>query len=583
MTTDPRSVAQAWISKFDQAIQTADSNAVAKLFLEDSYWRDLVTFTWNIKTMEGREAIREMLDATLSSARPHNWVITGEPSDDGRGVEAWFEFETVVARGEGVVRLHGDKCHMMFTAMTELKGHEEKRKTTRTNGINHRADRERVTWLEERRREIEGLGHTEQPYVAIIGGGQGGLSLGARLRQLGVPTIILERHERAGDAWRKRYRSLVLHDPIWYDHLPYLPFPEHWPVFTPKDKLGDWLEMYAKVMELNVWTSSTAKKATFDADRQEWTVEVERNGETILLNPKQLVLATGGTGPAKPVQFPGMEKFAGEILHSSQYQDGTPFTGRKVAVIGTGSSGHDISLDLWEAGADVTMVQRSSSTVVKIGTQMKLAMQIYSENAVAAGITAEKADLIAASIPNKVFTEIQKDITAKVREHDAEFYEKLEKAGFKLDFGEDESGMVMKAFRTASGYYIDVGASDLVISGDIKLKNGSVKELTERHIIFEDGTSLEADAIIASTGYRSMKDVVAQLISPDVAEAVGVSGGLGSGVKGEMRNLWKPTAQEAFWYMSGNLAMARFYSRFLALQLKARMEGIATPVFGEPG
>ncbi len=87
----------------------------------------------------------------------------------------------------------------------------------------------------------------------IIGGGQGGIALGARLRQLGVPTIIVEKNARPGDSWRNRYRTLVLHDPVWYDHLPYIPFPEHWPVFTPKDKMGDWLEMYAKVMELNYW------------------------------------------------------------------------------------------------------------------------------------------------------------------------------------------------------------------------------------------------------------------------------------------------------------------------------------------
>jgi putative flavoprotein involved in K+ transport len=61
-----------------------------------------------------------------------------------------------------------------------------------------------------------------------------------------VPTIIIEKNDRPGDSWRKRYKSLCLHDPVWYDHLPYLPFPDHWPVFSPKDKIGDWLEMYTK-------------------------------------------------------------------------------------------------------------------------------------------------------------------------------------------------------------------------------------------------------------------------------------------------------------------------------------------------
>ena len=128
-------------------------------------------------------------------------------------------------------------------------------------GAEHGHGRNRKTWKEKREAEAAELGYATQPYVVIIGGGQGGIALGARLRQLGVPTIIVEKNERPGDSWRKRYKSLCLHDPVWYDHLPYIPFPENWPVFSPKDKIGDWLEMYTKVMELNYWSSTTAKTA----------------------------------------------------------------------------------------------------------------------------------------------------------------------------------------------------------------------------------------------------------------------------------------------------------------------------------
>ena len=136
----------------------------------------------------------------------------------------------------------------------------------------------RRTRLEAKRAEDGALGKGRQPYCVVIGGGQGGIMLGARLKQLDVPTIILEKNSHPGDSWRNRYRSLVLHDPVWYDHLPYIPFPENWPIFTPKDKLGDWLEMYTKVMELNYWSSSEAVHAAYDADKREWTVEVSRDG-----------------------------------------------------------------------------------------------------------------------------------------------------------------------------------------------------------------------------------------------------------------------------------------------------------------
>ena len=177
------------------------------------------------------------------------------------------------------------------------------------SGVEHGADPDRETWLEARKREAEELGYTTQPEVVIVGGGQGGIALGARLRQLGVPTIIVERNERPGDSWRKRYKSLCLHDPVWYDHLPYIKFPENWPVFSPKDKIGDWLEMYTRVMELNYWSSTEAKSAKYDEEAGEWTVVVERDGADITLRPKQLVLATGMSGKANVPEIPGMDVF----------------------------------------------------------------------------------------------------------------------------------------------------------------------------------------------------------------------------------------------------------------------------------
>ncbi|MDQ6433779.1 NAD(P)/FAD-dependent oxidoreductase [Mesorhizobium sp. LHD-90] len=582
--------AAAWLGAFARALETSDILAAIGLFADDCYWRDLLAFTWNIKTLEGRDAIRDMLGATLAGTHPTGWRLTGEASADGSTVEAWFSFETAAGRGEGCLRLIDGRCRTLFTALSALKGFEEKSGPTRPLGVRHKADRRRETWSEARRREQAELGLTEQPFCVVIGGGQGGIALGARLKQLGVPTVVLEKNARAGDSWRNRYRSLVLHDPVWYDHLPYIPFPDHWPVFTPKDKMGDWLEMYARVMELNYWTSSTCTEASYDADEKHWTVEVDRAGEKIVLKPKHLVFATGAYGPPKMIRLPGADNFAGEILHSSAYSDGRKFEGRKVAVIGAASSGHDVSVDLWESGADVTMIQRSPTTVVKSDTLMELAFEIYSEAAVARGMTTEKADMLVASTPFALMPEGQKKLYDRIRVRDAAFYERLAAAGFALDFGEDETGLMMKAYRTGSGYYIDVGASDLIIEGEIKVRSGvSIKSLAPAGILFDDGTQLEADAIVCCTGYQSMHETVAQLVSREVADRVGPCWGLGSGVRGdpgpwqgEPRNMWKPTAQQALWFHGGNLALSRFYSKYVALQIKARMEGIPTPVYGIP-
>ncbi|RUW87639.1 NAD(P)/FAD-dependent oxidoreductase [Mesorhizobium sp. M7A.F.Ca.US.010.02.1.1] len=584
----PSKQAAAWLGSFAKVLEAGDAAAATNLFVDDCYWRDLLTFTWNITTMEGRSAIADMLATTLATAKPSAWQLTGEAISDEGIIEAWFSFETVVARGEGIMRLRDGRCRTLFTAMTDLKGFEERKGADRPLGVRHKADPQRETWSEARARETRELGTDEQPYCLVIGGGQGGIMLGARLRQLGVPTIVIEKNARPGDSWRNRYRTLVLHDPVWYDHLPYIPFPENWPVFTPKDKMGDWLEMYTRVMELNYWVATKCLSASYDEAEKVWTVVVDRVGRQITLKPKHIVFATGAYGPPRRIDLPGADRFKGELLHSSQYASGDKFRGRRVAVIGAASSGHDVCVDLWESGAEVTMIQRSPTTVVKSSTLMEVGFEIFSEDALARGITTEKADMIVASTPFALVPKGQRALYEVIKARDAAFYDRLRAAGFALDFGDDETGLLMKAYRTGSGYYIDVGASDLIIDGKIGIRSGvAIKSLTPSGILFEDGSELAADAIIACTGYQSMNETVAAIVSREVADKVGPCWGLGSGVKGdpgpwqgELRNMWKPTAQEALWFHGGNLALSRFYSKYVALQIKARMEGIETPVFG---
>ncbi|MET3593661.1 putative flavoprotein involved in K+ transport [Mesorhizobium shonense] len=589
----PTTKAQALLDKFGKALEAGDIDAAVNCFQEDCYWRDLVTFTWNLKTMEGRGQVRDMLQAMLADIKPTGWTVAEgeEATEDGGITTAWVTFETGVARGFGLVRFKGDLIWTLLTTIAELKGHEEKAGFTRPLGAKHGHGKGRKTWREEREDEIAELGNTRQPYVVIIGGGQGGIALGARLKQLGVPTIIVEKNERPGDSWRKRYKSLCLHDPVWYDHLPYIDFPKNWPVFAPKDKIGDWLEMYTKVMELNYWSSTTAKSAAYDEKAKEWTVVVERDGREIVLKPKQLVLATGMSGKANWPKYKGQDIFKGEQQHSSTHPGPDKYRGKKVVVIGSNNSAHDICAALWEAGVDVTMVQRSSTHIVRSDTLMDIGLgALYSEQAVENGMTTRKADMIFASLPYRILHEFQIPLYQQMKERDAKFYADLEKAGFMLDWGDDDSGLFMKYLRRGSGYYIDVGACDLVIDGSIKLKSGpgaGVQELTETAVKFVDGTELPADLVIYATGYGSMNGWAADLISQEVADKVGKVWGLGSNTtkdpgpwEGEQRNMWKPTQQEALWFHGGNLHQSRHYSQYLSLQLKARQVGVPTPVYG---
>jgi putative flavoprotein involved in K+ transport len=590
--TDATTTVTTWLSDFEQALTAGDADAAAEMFLDNSFWRDLVAFTWNIVTVEGPDGVRDMLTQTLAGVRPRGFRIEdslGEPVESGGVTESWIGFETAVGRCVGQLRLRDGKAWTLLTTMYELIGHEEPTSTRRPRGAEHGADKGRHSWLEKRQAEAAELGHSTQPHTVIVGGGQGGIALGARLRQLGVPTIVVERRARPGDSWRSRYKSLCLHDPVSYDHLPYLDFPKNWPVFSPKDKIGDWLEMYATVMELNYWGSTECTSATYDEAAQEWRVVVQRDGGEITLRPQQLVLATGMSGKANVPEFEGMDVFQGDQHHSSKHPGPDAYRGKRAVVIGSNNSAHDICAALWEADVDVTMVQRSSTHIVRSDSLMEVALGgLYSEEAVAAGMTTQKADLTFASLPYRLMPQFQIPVYDEIRKRDAGFYSRLAAAGFLLDYGDDDSGLFMKYLRRGSGYYIDVGASELVASGDIKLKSGvGVARLTEHAVLLSDGTELPADLVVYATGYGSMNGWAADLISPEVADKVGKVWGLGSDTakdpgpwEGEQRNMWKPTQQQALWFHGGNLHQSRHYSLYLALQLKARQVGLPTPVYG---
>jgi cation diffusion facilitator CzcD-associated flavoprotein CzcO len=412
----------------------------------------------------------------------------------------------------------------------------------------------------------------KDPEVVIIGGGQSGLMLAARLGQLNVSTLVVERSERVGDVWRNRYHSLHLHNEICMNHFAYLPFPDAWPVYIPKDKLADWLEFYAETMELNVWTKTSFLGGEYSNLAKRWTVRLRlADGSTRTMRPSHVVLAVGVSGLPSIPEFKGGNDFGGKIVHSSGNTDDLDVTDKSVLVVGAGTSGHDIAQYLHWRGANVTMLQRSSITVVSLEPSSVRPYELYRRNDGIRPIT--DTDLIAASVPYPLLARLHRPLSRQMAEDDKELLDGLRKIGFLLDNGEDDTGYFLKLLRYQAGYYLNIGASELLIEGKIKLKVAvEIKRLEARRVIFSDGSALEADIIVLATGYKPLQEGVRAMFGNEVADRVGPIWGIGD--DGELNNMYARTAQEGFYVAGGGIPGARAYSHYTALLIKAALEGL---------
>jgi cation diffusion facilitator CzcD-associated flavoprotein CzcO len=385
---------------------------------------------------------------------------------------------------------------------------------------------------------------------------------------LNIDTLIVDREARIGDNWRKRYHALTLHNQVQVNHLPYMPFPPSWPTYIPKDKLANWFEAYVDAMELNFWTGTEFEGGAYDDAKGNWTVTLRSaDGGKRTMRPRHVVMATGVSGIANVPVIPTLDHFKGTLLHSSRYEDGETWTGKRAIVIGTGNSGHDIAQDLHSSGAEVTLVQRSPTLVTNIEPSAQLAYATYNEG------TLEDNDLIATSMPTPLAKKTHMTLTEQSKELDKELLDGLRRVGFRLDFGEAGTGWQFKYLTRGGGYYFNVGCSNLIVEGAIKLRQFSdIEGFVTEGARMKDGTVLPADLVVLSTGYKTQEYLVRKLFGDGVADRVGPIWGFGDGL--ELRNMYARTRQPGLWFIAGSLAQCRINSKYLALQIKAIEEGI---------
>ena len=550
-------IANHWLARLESALQAGDEAALKGLFIDDAHWRDVLALTWRIQTVSGAGELARELIGWSRKAKPSGLRTDPErtaPRHAMRAgekvVEAIFRFETVDGPGSGLLRFRGEseQAWTLLTALEDLKGHEEHVGKRRPDGQAYSRDFAGPNWLDLRRRAQ--AYEDRDPEVLVVGGGQAGLSIAARLGARGVDTLIVDRGERIGDNWRKRYHALTLHNQVHVNHLPYMSFPPTFPVYIPKDKLANWFEAYAEAMELNYWTGTEFLGGTYDDRESRWSVSIRRNSKTRVMRPRHVVMATGVSGIPHIPEIPQLKGFKGKVLHTAQYGEGEAWAGKRAVVIGTGNSGHDIAQDLYSAGAQVTLVQRSPTLITQCEPSAQLVYSLYSE-----GPPLEDCDLVTVSVPYKLAKKSHQLATQRSKELDQPLLDALEQKGFKLDYGEDFTGWQFKYLTRGGGYYFNVGCSDLIVEGKIALA-----QFAQLDDVLEN-----ADLVVLATGWKGQEALVEKLFGDDVAKRVGPIWGFGEGQ--ELRNMFTRTPQPGLWFIAGSFAQCRIYSKYLALQI----------------
>ncbi|KAG2072258.1 putative dimethylaniline monooxygenase (N-oxide-forming) [Suillus decipiens] len=561
-------ISSVWLSAFICDL-SSPSLTLKRSFTNDSYWRDLLAFTPDFRTLHTLPKIQQFFSVPVAVARPSQFrllpcVRHRRISPTKTFIQGIVQFHTVIAQCTGVFTLTQSedsswKAWSFVTTMDQLCGV---------------VDRFRVHTPLCRPAEW----NTTMEYTAVVvGAGQCGLSVAARLENLGISTLVLEKSTAIGNNWRSRYESLETNTPRAYNHLPFVTFPEGCGKYIPCRDVADYLENYQKTLGLHVLTSACISAASYDASSSTWKLSISLLEQvSIVVTARHLIGATGvgttgGTLPFMP-SIPGKNSFLGSMIHSSEYKSSSCIGARKVVVVGAGCSAHDIAQDMANHGSQTVLVQRSPTAVVSRQTIDRLLTGYVGQNVP----PTEIADRFYTALPLSTLRNSKHD-TMEIHAHiDQDLRENLARRGYLLPNPEDNFLHRLSVRR--GGFYIDRGCAKLITSGKITVKSGhEISHFFPSGLVFDDGSRVMADLVIFATGYSktTIKEVAENLFGPQVADAVHDLGGWDSDC--ELAGVWRPTGHDGLWFAEGDLFAARFYSRFLALQIMAREMGLLSP------
>ncbi|KAL5087554.1 hypothetical protein Trisim1_007775 [Trichoderma cf. simile WF8] len=596
-----KEIVSEWIDGVSELLKTTDQQTISgkdlepkirKLFLDNSYWRDLVCLSWDFRTLTSPKGIANYLAEEnrlqhLKAVRlddnpahqPRDFPIHAALPPDGPifGIIVFLELELSSDRiGTGMLQLGRDedgswKAYSFSTLLEEIKGYEAKCGPRRPENLRYGYEPGRRNFSEVRATEREMK--DKEPAVVIVGAGHTGLTVAAHLTHMGIRALVIDKNPRVGDNWRQRYGKLVLHDPVYAESLPYMKYPETWPLFAPKEKMGDFLESYAKLLDLNVWTDSTLKSSDYDPSSKQWTVTIERgkaggNAEIRTFRTNHIVAASGLDGKPRLPDIPGLASFKSKngtgVIHSALAGEAAVAgPGEKIVVVGMGNSAIDIAQGSWENGAEVTMIQRGPSYFFRRDSLVKHGfMTAYWHKPL---LPEHEMDMIMWAYPMPIRMTRGTSLAQAMFKEDEELLQKLKALGFQFTSGPNGTGLIGIVAERKHPYVNDTGCMTLVAEKKIALQTGPIERITENSIVMSNGTTLPADHIIMATGYQGAAAAVRDLMGEKVFSKLGKP--FEYDEEGEWIGNWRPSGHERFWMCAAPLVFSRLPAKLLALQI----------------
>ncbi|KAK4172919.1 hypothetical protein QBC36DRAFT_336900 [Triangularia setosa] len=586
------------LAAFNKAITKEDQDALSNCFLaEQAYWKDSLALTYHLRTFSTPALVASSLLETMKMRGAQHFDLEFTHFLPISPTLQFIDCSLSLRTSSPAARC---SARMVLLPTKSGKGLEWKIwiLSTRLETLDIHPEDESL--LRAPSKVVNGVNDLETD-VLIIGGGNGAVTLAARLKALGVESVMAEQNPNPGDNWALRYDFMKFHVPTAICDMPYLPYGEdlkgsH---LLTRDELANQVRLYVKEFNLNMITSTQIQSTHYNQSAQRWIVKLKTPNGIRTAISKHLVQATGFVSqkPHMPdVANKGVYK--GISLHSSSYKNPQKTLQdkgvRSVLIIGSANTAFDILEGCHAAGLHTTIVARSPTYVLPVGHVMdKRGFGLYNE------LGAEVCDKILMTFPTWVDCHMAHGLLAMLAAQEPERYKKVIEAGLPvIDSAHPDACLMHNLLERGGGHYVDIGGMEVIAEGKVDVIAGAEPiSYTETGLRFADGRTVDADAIVWCTGFadKNARDTVfeilggenvpdgdegdSHLLGPkDIASRLDATFGVDG--EGEIRGLWKrQRGIDNFWFMGGQTQHHRYHSKTVALQIKAELEGLLPPAY----